>query len=427
MHYPSLKTLPAKRERVAAFGGLNRQPEIGPGEFSQMENFTADSFPLAATCRGSGPVFSPCPQGVLAKEELCYVAGRRLYVGEQSYDLGLTDGEKQMISMGAYVLILPDRAYLNTADPQDRGTVEEMPDMDLLFESGNRLWGCRYGLQNGAFVNEIYASGLGDFRCWKSFQGVSTDSYIASVGSDGPFTGGMDYLGTPLFFKENCLHRVHGGYPGEYRVQTVPCQGVAPGCGKSLCLLGDTALYLGKNGVCAYDGAMPRPIARELGPVSGPACAGVLADMYYLSTPQGLYGYHSHRKLWHRQSPVAADCLLAWQGALVYPDREKNALMALHTGPAQVDFSLTTGWIAGRELLGLSLDYALRGWATVEAQYDHQSHWQSLGCLPETAMALGRFPLRPRPCVCLRLRLRGRGELRLHSLEKTLKRGNLTF
>ena len=56
-------------------------------------------------------------------------------------------------------------------------------------------------------VNELYACKLGDFKNWNCFLGISTDSYVASVGTDGPWTGAVTYLGNPIFFKETCLHK----------------------------------------------------------------------------------------------------------------------------------------------------------------------------------------------------------------------------
>ena len=50
---------------------------------------------------------------------------------------------------------------------------------------------------------------------------------------------GKPYDLKSVLFKENSVHRVYGSYPAEYRIQTVPCQGVAAGAGGSLCLLGD--------------------------------------------------------------------------------------------------------------------------------------------------------------------------------------------
>lgn len=76
----------------------------------------------------------------------------------------------------------------------------EMPDLDYIIESGNRLWGCRYDAANK--INEIYASKLGDFKNWNSFSGLSTDSYAVSCGTDGKWTGAVTYYGYPLFSRK---------------------------------------------------------------------------------------------------------------------------------------------------------------------------------------------------------------------------------
>ena len=98
-----------------------------------------------------------------------------------------------------------------------------MPELDFVIESGNRLWGCRYGVQGDKIVNEIYASKLGDFKNWNCFAGISTDSYAASVGTDGQFTGAITYLGYPLFFKEGCIHKVYGLQRSAEGVREKPC------------------------------------------------------------------------------------------------------------------------------------------------------------------------------------------------------------
>jgi hypothetical protein len=71
----------------------------------------------------------------------------------------------------------------------------KVPDLSFIVESNNRLWGCQYGLVNGQVVNEIHASALGDFRNWERYLGNSQDSYTASVGTDGPFTGAVQQKG----------------------------------------------------------------------------------------------------------------------------------------------------------------------------------------------------------------------------------------
>ena len=162
-------------------------------------------------------------------------------------------------------------------------TVERrMPNMDFVIESENRLWGCRYGeALNGEFDNEIYACKLGDFRNWNCFMSLSTDSYTASCGTDGQFTGAITHLGYPLFFKENCVHKVYGNYPANYQIQTTTCRGVQKGCHKSLAIVNETLFYKSRSAVCAYDGSLPSEISSALGDVVyGNAVAGVIGNKY---------------------------------------------------------------------------------------------------------------------------------------------------
>ena len=92
--------------------------------------------------------------------------------------------------------------------------------------------GCKYGIVDGQAVNEIYACALGDFRNWNSFAGLSTDSYAAARGSDGPFTGAAACMGGVVFFKESCMERIYPAAGGGHQIVTVPCSGVRKRCGE---------------------------------------------------------------------------------------------------------------------------------------------------------------------------------------------------
>ena len=164
-------------------------------------------------------------------------------------------------------------------------TVERsVPDMDYVVESGNRLWGCRYGVTDGKAGNEIYASKLGDFKNWNCYAGRSTDSYAATRGSDGPFTGAADYLGSPLFFKENCVERVYPSANGAHQIVTVQCPGVKDGSGGSLQVVDGKLYYHSQGGVCVFDGSMPVNVSQALGEARyHDAVAGAAEGCYYLS------------------------------------------------------------------------------------------------------------------------------------------------
>lgn len=50
MEMPTLRRLWTSRRTVDAFGGLNRSPRTGEGEFAQMENLSSDFYPVLAPC-----------------------------------------------------------------------------------------------------------------------------------------------------------------------------------------------------------------------------------------------------------------------------------------------------------------------------------------------------------------------------------------
>lgn len=140
-----------------------------------------------------------------------------------------------------------------------------MPEMDYVCEANNRLWGCKYGIVNGKAINEIYASKLGDFRNWKNYMGLSTDSYAVSVGTDGYFTGCVNYLGYPIFFKENCIHKIYGQLPSNFQVQTTMARGVKANCFGSLCIIDEVLYYQSPVDFVRYDGSLPQKVSDALG------------------------------------------------------------------------------------------------------------------------------------------------------------------
>ena len=129
MRYPKLKTIPETRQVQQVFRGLNRNARIPETEFRQMENLTSDHYPLLAPRPPRRFYRKPAsPQGLIAKDTLCYVDGSDFLLGDTRIPMGLSvepeDCPKQLVSMGAYVLIFPDKAYINTGDPADRGLLD---------------------------------------------------------------------------------------------------------------------------------------------------------------------------------------------------------------------------------------------------------------------------------------------------------------
>lgn len=157
MILPYINEIPTTRQWNDVFYGYNHNLRIGEGEFYDMKNMTGDDFPvlsprekrgvyaaqlLAANDDGTLPESQP--QGLISKEALCWVDGSKFYINSHTngYNLGLTvnrdqDGKiipKRLVSMGSYVIIMPDKKYININSPStDRGDIEETFELD----SGN--------------------------------------------------------------------------------------------------------------------------------------------------------------------------------------------------------------------------------------------------------------------------------------------------
>ena len=171
-----------------------------------------------------------------------------------------------------------------------------VPDMDFVVECGNRLWGCYYGVKGTQILNEIYASKLGDMKNWNAFEGLSTDSYAASRGSDGPFTGAAVLDGHPLFFKERVLEKVFPSASGAHQIQTQTLDGVQAGSDRSLCIIDERLYYKGVGGVYVYTGTLPVRISAPLGEaVYGMAEAERCGKKYYIAMVEGNGGQGQRR------------------------------------------------------------------------------------------------------------------------------------
>jgi hypothetical protein len=317
-----------------------------------------------------------------------------------------------------------------------------MPAMDFVIESGNRLWGCRYGKNNdGVMVNEIYASKLGDFKNWDCFAGISTDSYTASCGTDGPFTGAITHLGYPLFFKENCVHKVYGSYPSNYQIQTTTCRGVENGSSKSLAIVNEVLFYKSRGCVCAYDGSLPTEVSYALGNEQyRDAVAGSLGNKYYISMKDisdvwHLFVYDMAKGMWHQEDNLHVEEFASLRGELYAIDHDtKKILTMLGTGTQSEE---PVKWMAQTGVIGtdmpdmkyisrLNVRMMLPQGARVRifAQYDSVGNWEQLCTLVGTNLRSFTIPIRPRRCDHMRLRIEGEGDVRIYSITKTIEQGS---
>lgn len=572
MRYPNLIAPQVRRETTATFTGYNANVRIGGGEFSQMENMTSDHYPTLAP-RAVRRLYRNAdnPQGFISRDNLCYVDGRYFVVDGYRVDLNLSEQEsdcpKSLVSMGAYVVIFPDKKYISTVDFEDHGSLEakfeaenvtvfpcdavgtaanpdftgssepaafangqlwldtsvspavlrrwsenaglwsdpvgsyvcirfanigkafavsdgvsitgiegvtqaniicakgddfivvsgicerqfvspsgcitrQVPEMDFVIENENRLWGCRYGLsRDGQIVNELYASALGDFKNWNRFEGLSTDSYRVSLGSDGRFTGAVSHMGYPLFFKADCLHKIYGTAPSSFRLQTTPCRGVEAGSDQSLAIVGETLCYKSPSGVCAYDGSLPRDISSQLGKASYSRAVGAaLGSKYYLAMKDEqdngcLFVYDSAKGIWHREDDFYPDRMCTCRGVLYAADGANHRILELAGGSgspteSSVSWYAVTGPIGGgqpdtRYLTALQVRLSMEEGSRVHfyLRYDSRGPWEHAGTLVGTGLGSFSVPIRPRRCDHLHLKIAGTGDAKIYAITRSLETG----
>ena len=570
MKEPYLGGIPTEEKTLKTFGGLNRRAKISENEFSDMQNLSGDGYPVLTSRKGrsvrAAGVFA---DGMVNKDALCYASGGKLYVnGYEVPGLVLGSSEKQFVSMGAYLVIFPDKKWVNTKDLTDYGSIDasfttgspvtytmclpdaspmgtptvsatapsdpgngdlwidtsasphvlkrysestavwsevattyikisseniardfsegdavsisgseagidgdgiyverayhgtdgagdyivvsgildaaviqtaamtvsrRMPAVDFVTECNNRIWGCRYGVDNaGRAVNEIYACKLGDFKNWNCFRGLSTDSYAASLGSDGPFTAAVTYLGYPMFWKEECFHKVYGDYPANFRVGSTVCDGVAKGCHRSVAVVNSALIYCSPSGFFLYDGSLPENISAAVGGGYSGAAAGAVGTKYYVSAAKdraySILVYDTATGMWHREDALRVFCFCTVAGRLY---------AALSDGISEFcddSSSETVSWYFISGLFGtdtaerrypsrLTLRLHLGGSATVYIEYDRSGTWTEAAAVTGTA-GTADVVLRMRRCECSRIKVAGSGALVLYSITRTFYGGS---
>lgn len=406
-------------------------------------------------CKGIGSSFAPGDYIRVSGIEPGTYSG--LNVGDNPsdgvYREVLVTGENYIV-LDAYA---PTEAHgiMNDTPPAE-GYVKaamDIPDMSYVIEAQNRLWGCKYGTVNGKLVNEIYASALGRFDVWHKYAGVSTDSYAASIGSDGRWTGAVNYQGYPLFFKEDRMHKVYVSASGAHRIQEYTMRGVQPGGAKSLAVVNGVLFYKARDCVCAYDGSgAPTDVSEKLNldslsyPGSTTSIAAAYRDKYYLylqmNTPPGsrLLVLDTRRGAWYRENlPIGSitdftehfGSLLCAAGGIEEIAHDNQVSAIGDTKEGDVAWSCETGLIGYSTVeqkyvsrFNIRMSLARDAYMDVLVQYDSDGVWHNQGRIQGVGTRTFMLPVRPRRCDHFRIRLEGSGDVRIYSFAKIFEAGS---
>lgn len=244
----------------------------------------------------------------------------------QKNDRAIISGfEDEALNGEKTVLAVKSNAILINAVPEDiflkqtsGVSIKKIyPKLDFAVESANRIWGCRYGEgANGEFVNEIYASALGDPLRWYDFDGISTDSYCVSLGAPGEFTGAAVLSGEVYFFKENCIFRISGTDPSNFTLNTITAPGVEKGSHKSIVNLNEKLIYKSQSGIMIFDGSFPYSVSENLSDTHYKnAIAGGFDSKYVVAMQtdageQNLFVFDMNKGMWFKEYSLFVEYII---------------------------------------------------------------------------------------------------------------------
>jgi hypothetical protein len=321
-------------------------------------------------------------------------------------------------------------------------TVErKVPDMAFITECNNRLWGCS---EDG---HEIYCCKLGDVKNWNCFRGASTDSWAATVGSDGKFTGAITYLGYPMFFKEDCILKIAVSSTGGHQTKETRCRGVQNGSGGSLAILNEVLYYKSTECVCGYNGSLPYSISNELGDVSYyDAVAGTVGDKYYISMRDkndrwSMFAYDSKSQIWCREDNTRVLAFCKYKDDLYYIDTKDKTMKSVGgTLPFDVPEKATEDrvqWFVESGAIGytspdnkyvgrINLRITLELGTDVDffLQYDSQGEWEHKFNMSGKGTRTFTVPVIPKRCDHFKYKLVGKGGCKIYSITKTTEQGS---
>lgn len=321
-------------------------------------------------------------------------------------------------------------------------TVErKVPEMAYITECNNRLWGCS---KDG---HEIYCCKLGDVKNWNLFKGSSVDSWAATIGSDGQFTGAITYLGYPMFFKEDCVIKIAVSATGGHQTKETRCRGVQNGSNESLTIINEVLYYKSPTGVCGYNGSLPYSISDELGEISyGNAVGGTIGDKYYISMcdskgEYSMFVYDTKSGLWIKEDNTRAYAFCRYKDELYYIDFADKTMKSVNgtllydvpekktenrvdwfaeSGP--IGYSSPDNKYVGRITMRITLEHGTN--VDVYIQYDSMGEWEHKFNMSGTGTRTFSLPIVPKRCDHFRYKIAGKGSCKIHSISKTVEEGS---
>ena len=313
------------------------------------------------------------------------------------------------------------------------GVERKLPKLDYVCECENRLWGVTED------QNEIYACALGNFLAWNSFQGISTDSYVVSRGCPGKWTGCINYLGTPTFFKENYIECVYPASSGAHQVSTLNINGTGPTAPKSIAMVDNIVYYQGATAFYAYSGSLPKKISLKLAEnIYTDSVGGDLAGFYYVSSKDKngvwhLFVYDVDAQAWYEEDDTHA-LSMARVNSKLYMFTADGKFFCTTGGDEIVKWYAVTadmGYESYEDRYPVKICVRSSGDVgediLVYIEYDGDGKWNPIGTLVgKGGHRYSNYPLVPERCDHFRLKFRGKGNSAIWNIDVLYNIGGKT-
>ena len=318
-------------------------------------------------------------------------------------------------------LVFDDNVF-DSGSESGRVTVSRrVPDLEVVCESGNRLWGCS--------GNVIYGSKLGDPLNFFVYDGLSTDSYAVAVSGSGDFTACSPYSSHIIFFKEDMAWKLYGTRPSNFQLMQAKIPGVRRGCAGTLVTDSEDMYYLGNDGVFVYSGGVPENISYMLGDIPGKdACGAVHDGRYYISHDGGTLTYDIMRRTWLPWGREEAASFAKEGGRMMMLCRD-GRLLALDEGEEAEDWSMEfnvfkdgTGRSSRCTSIVIDAQPDKGAWFSLFIREGQQ--WRRAATFDWQCRGLRPIRLPPNRGSRLSIKLEGHGRCIIRSIERRLRIGS---
>ena len=315
----------------------------------------------------------------------------------------------------------------------------------------NRIWA-----NNGS--NEIMCCARGNPFVWYRYEGNALDSWAATIGGDGAFTGCIDY-GYPLFFKDNRMFRVTGTRPSNFGYDEYSIKGIRNGCHDSAVIVNDVLYYQSIDGIYAYNTSTPVCVSEKVYKnwQKGKACR--FRDKYYIAvtedTENRLYCYDTASGIWHREDMGESEIRYLYPGRYldgyeeymtVYTDCDEENYTGYTVSSAEdyvygkedpVVWSFETTDLLASELenkylKGIYINCRVypeeENEIEISVQYDGDGEWCSLASIGsqrgESRSMWYKYPTAGKRCENLKIKAEGVGKAVIYNITLEFETGS---